>query len=128
AGGYVDERGRSRSAAPAARCLETDAAGAVVVLHGSPGTVDAGLTGAVSRALRLTAEHALLQAEVRDQLAELDSSRRRLVLARGRQQALMARRLREGVERNLNRVDAMLAAVESGEPVVADGVTAARRQ
>ena len=55
------------------------------------------------------------------QLAELRASRRRLALARGRQRALLARRLREGAELRLAGIEAALEDVEP-TPAVAEAV------
>jgi signal transduction histidine kinase len=128
-GGYVDERGLAlvlpgSSAQAATRVAPS---GAVVVVHDPSVDFDGFLTGSVIHALRLTAENARLQADVLEQLEEVRASHRRLVLARGRQRALLARRLREGVERQLGEIEALLATIDPREPAAAEAVLRARR-
>lgn len=127
-GGYVDERGHPLAVSVVGRQVDAQPGGSAVVLHGPSLVLDTGLTDAVAGALRLTAEHARLQADVLEHLAELRASRRRLVLARGRQRALLAHRLREGVERQLNVIEATLADAQARERTVTDGIERARRQ
>jgi signal transduction histidine kinase len=123
-GGYIDERGRPR----AVSLSDSVDLGSAIVLH-SPSVDSAALHAPpVSRALRLTAENARLHADVLEQLDELGASRRRLVLARGRQRALLARRLRDGAERHLGEIEAVLVAGRPRDQAVADAVAQARRR
>jgi signal transduction histidine kinase len=122
-GGYVDERGR-----PVASLTDGLELGAAFVLPSRPVNAGALLAAPVSRALRLTAENARLHADVLEQLAELGASRRRLVLARGRQRALLARRLRDGAERHLGEIEAMLADGRPRDSSVAEAVAQAGRR
>jgi signal transduction histidine kinase len=128
-GGYVDEGGLPLvlpdSSAQAA--TPVDPSGAVVVVHDPSVDFDGFLTVSLIHALRLTAENARLHADVLDQLDEVRASHRRLVLARGRQRALLARRLREGVGRQLGELEALLATVDPRDPAAADAVLRARR-
>jgi signal transduction histidine kinase len=127
-GDYIDERGRPLPLPPADRqSAAVDPSGRALVVHGPSIAVDGLVTGPVWGVLRLTAENACLQADVLEQLAELRASRRRLVLARGRQRALVARRLREGAERHLSEIEARLAAVDTGVVAVTEAVARARR-
>jgi signal transduction histidine kinase len=126
-GGYIDERGRPLRLPQGEQYVTAvEPSGRAVVVHGRSIVVDGLLTAPAWRVLRLTAENACLQADVLDQLAELRASRRRLVLARGRQRALVARRLREGPARHLSEIEAKLAAVDTGTDVVAETVERAR--
>src|SRR5262245_15947015 len=112
-GGYIDERGRPVALAPAAtrRVTVLGPSHAAVVVHDERVGLDGALADAVWRALRLTTENARLQADLREHVAELRASRRRLVLARGRQRALLARRLREGALSHLIGIEAQLSGV-----------------
>jgi signal transduction histidine kinase len=129
-GSYIDERGMPiASPFPPQYCVTAlGPSGDAVVVHDPAVVVDGALADAVSRALRLTTENERLQADVLEQLAELRASRRRLVLARGRQRALLARRLREGAEARLAGIEAALAGIETGDGAAADAVERARRQ
>jgi signal transduction histidine kinase len=127
---HVDEHGRPLSIAVLPhRCLTAlGAEGLIVVAHDVAVHVDDALAGALARALGLTRENALLQADALDQLDELRASRRRLVLARGRQRALLARRLGEGAERHLLELDEAIAAVDPSDGELADAVVEVRRR
>src|SRR5262249_17809133 len=89
-GDYVDERGQPLGRTPRGRRVTELAPGEAVLVHDPSLRLEGSLADAVARALRLTTEHARLQAQIHAQLAELQASRRRLVLARARQRALMA--------------------------------------
>jgi signal transduction histidine kinase len=65
---------------------------------------DAGLREAVSSAARLAAANARLQAEVRNQVAELRASRRRILEAGDEERRRLEHRLREGAEDRLERL------------------------
>jgi signal transduction histidine kinase len=125
-GACIDERGRPL-VAPLDGATWVDP-GRTAVLHGP--WVDSAwlLTAPVSRALRLTAENARLHADVLEQLADLRASRRRLILARGRQQALLARRLRDGAERRLGEIEGTLEVSRVRDGAVAGAVAQARRR
>jgi signal transduction histidine kinase len=123
-GGYIDEHGRSCAVPPS----DSVDLGSAIVLHSLSVDPTALLDPPVSRALRLTAENARLHADVLEQLDELGASRRRLVLARGRQRALLARRLRDGAERHLGEIEAMLAVGHPRDQAVVDAVAEARRR
>ena len=122
-GSYIDERGQplESPSAPDRRVTTVAPSGEVLLFHDPAIPLDGSLAEAVSRTLRLTATNARLQAEALGQLAELRASRRRLALARGRQQALLARRLREGAELRLAGIEAALEDVEP-TPAVAEAV------
>jgi signal transduction histidine kinase len=128
-GGFIDERGRPFALPPAEqRLTAVEPSGSAVLVHAPSIVVEELLTAPVWRALRLTAENAGLQADGLEQLAELRASRRRLVLARGRQRALVARRLREGAARHLAEIETMLAGLDVGEDTVSEAVELVRRR
>jgi signal transduction histidine kinase len=128
-GDYIDERGRplEPSWGPERRMTTVTPSGEIVLLHDPAVPLDSSVAEAVARALRLTTENARLQAEAYGQLAELRASRHRLVLARGRQRARLARRLHEGAELRLAGIEAALADVEPA-PELAEAVERARLQ
>jgi signal transduction histidine kinase len=127
---YLDERGMPIASPfpPQHRVTALGPSADAVVVHDPAVDVDGELAEAVARALRLMTENERLQADVLEQLAELRASRRRLVLARGRQRALLARRLREGAEARLAGIEEALAVIEPVEGAAADAVERARRQ
>lgn len=95
---------------------------------------DPALVGAVSHAAGLAAANARLQATVREQLAELQTSRRRLLDAGDDERRRLERRLHDGVEQDLaglagtlERVSS-LAAREPPAPGVAENVRSAQEQ
>jgi signal transduction histidine kinase len=125
----IDERGRLLPPPTAAQSVtplgpSQDA----LIVHDSNVSLDGAVGVAVSQATRLTTENARLQAGIVEHLAELQASRRRLVLARGRQRALLARELRDRVEWRLARIEARLADAEPVDGEVAASVALARRQ
>ena len=129
-GSYVGERGspivpRSHSER---RVTALGPSSEMLVIHDPDLGLDGALADAVARALRLTTENARLQADMFDQLAELRASRRRLVLARGRQRARLARRLREGADWRLTEIEKTIVDIDSSDPSVVDSVARARRQ
>ena len=126
--GFVNERGELLPTRPASerRVSALPPSGDVILVHDPSVSLDGGLAVAVSRALRLTTDHARLQAEALEQLAELRASRTRLVLARGRQRVILARRLRETVERRLAGLDALLANIDLSDGTVGHAVGSAR--
>jgi signal transduction histidine kinase len=128
-GGYVDEHGRSVALPPVAtrRVTVLGPSHAAVVVHDETVGVDGALADAVWCALRLTTENARLHADLLEQVLELRASRRRLVLARGRQRALLARRLREGALSHLIGIEATLSGVDPRGTAVGGAVAQARR-
>ena len=70
---------------------------------------DPRLVASISQAAQLAASNARLQAEVRDQIADLEASRARLLAVAGEERALLERRLRDGAERRLAGIAATLA-------------------
>jgi signal transduction histidine kinase len=126
-GGYVDEGGLPFVLPGGRNATSLGPSGNVLLIHDPAVVFDGFLTPSVSRALRLTAENARLQADVHEQLDQVRASHRRLVLARGRQRALLARRLHEGAERQLGEIESLLATIDPREPAVAGAVLRAIR-
>jgi len=81
-----------------------------VLVHDSAVLDDPSLVGAVASSARLAASNARLQAEVRDQVAEVAASRLRLLQARDEARRRLDVRLREGAERRLAGLGAVLQA------------------
>jgi signal transduction histidine kinase len=128
-GAYVDERGRLLApSTPEGRVTELTVAGGAVLFHDPSLALEQGLANAVAQALGLTTEHARLQAETYERLAELRASRQRLVHARGRQRALTARRLRERIGLRLGGLEAALAGIDSRDPAVAEAIGRAQER
>jgi signal transduction histidine kinase len=86
-----------------------------VLIHDRAVLADPVLADAVALATRLTADHATLQGEVREQLEELTASRRRLVLAADEQRRDLAERLYGGPARQLRTLTDVIAEVTSGD-------------
>jgi signal transduction histidine kinase len=112
-GGYIDAAGRTvdlprassgRSLTP----IERDGAEVAVLVHHAAVLEDPTLLEAVATATRLAAANARLQAEVRQQVAELEASRRRVVEAGDAERRRLERSLREGALRRLAHLDTRL--------------------
>jgi signal transduction histidine kinase len=81
--------------------IERDQRTVAVLVH-NPGVLsDPRVAEAVARAARLAAANAQLQADVRAQAAELEASRRRLLVAGDAERRRLEHGLREGAERRL---------------------------
>jgi signal transduction histidine kinase len=89
-----------------------------------------GLLEAVSAATRLAGTNAVLQVELRRQVAELAASRRRILAAEDDQRRRLEQRLRQGAERRLERLADILRRIadEGNEGPTVDGVAAAANQ
>ena len=106
AGAYVDAAGNrvelpERGAPRSATFVERDTQPVAVLVHDPAVLDDAGLLDGVAAAARLGAANARLQSEVRDQLADLVASRRRLVEAGDDERRRLELRLRDGAVRRL---------------------------
>jgi signal transduction histidine kinase len=122
--GYVDERGRQVPTGGGDRRWLTvdDPDGRIaVVAHQSPALDDAPTADAVAAAVRLAVRHLRLQEEQRQQLAELESSRARLVAAADRERERAATELRQDVGVSLQLAQSELTAVRPAtrDPAVA---------
>jgi signal transduction histidine kinase len=127
-GRYVDEHGELLQvrAALGRRVTALPPSGEAVLVHDPALGLDGGLKDAVAGAVRLTTDHAHLRAQAYEQLRELRSSRTRLVLARGRQRVVLARRIRETVDRRVTALDALLTEIGSSDEGVDQAVGRAR--
>jgi signal transduction histidine kinase len=105
-GGWVDTRGQAvvlppegagRTVTPIAR----DGTTVAVLIHDPGALADPGVAAAVSRATRLAAANARLQVDARTQAAELEASRRRLLVAGDAERRRLERALRKGAELRL---------------------------
>lgn len=125
---YVDSEGRVL-VLPAdesdRKVTRVDQAGRpiAVLVHDAAVLDDPGLSDALTRAARLAAANARLQAEVRAQLDELVASRRRLVHAGDEERRRLERRLHETVER---RLTALAGRLEDADGEAADGADLSR--
>ena len=104
--GYVDEAGRPLEVPPvgsdrSVTRIEREGQTVAALVHDPAVLDDPELVGALAAASRLEASHARLRAEVRAQLAELESSRRRLVRTGTTERRRLKRRLHDGAERRL---------------------------
>lgn len=134
AGAYVDaagdrvelpERGEPRAVTLVGRDTQPLAA----LVHDPAVLDDAGLVNGVAAAARLGAANARLQSEVRDQLADLVSSRRRLVEAGDDERRRLELRLRDGAVRRLEALAQSLArASPAAGSTTCERVGAARDQ
>lgn len=115
--GYVDEAGRSVKlpAADAQRAvtpIEEDGCQVAVLVHDRALLDDPALVSAVAAATRLAVSNARLQAEVRERVAEVEASRRRIVEAADDQRDRLGRELRTGTERRLLRVAELVGEID----------------
>jgi len=122
--GYVDERGRQVPTGGGDRRWLTvdDPDGSVaVVAHQSPALDDPPTADAVAAAVRLAVRHLRLQEEQRQQLAELEASRARIVAAADRERERAATQLRQDVGLSLQLAQSELTAVRPAtrDPAVA---------
>jgi signal transduction histidine kinase len=113
AAGYLDERGRPLELPPpgadrSVTRIEREGQTVAAVVHDPAVLDDPALVSALAAASRLEASHARLQAEVRAQLAELESSRRRLVRTGTTERRRLERRLHDGAERRLLVLEQLL--------------------
>jgi signal transduction histidine kinase len=103
---YVDTDGRrlelpEPGSRRAVTHIEREGRPLAVFVHDPALRDDPGLADAVAEAARLAASNARLQADVRARVAEVQTSRRRLVEAGDEERRRLEQRLREGAERRL---------------------------
>jgi signal transduction histidine kinase len=113
-GGWVDARGQPvvlppQGAGRAVTPIERDGRAVAALVHDPGVLTDPGVADAVSRAARLAAANARLQRDIRAQAAELEASRRRLLVAADAERRRLEHRLRRGAERRLAGLAAKLA-------------------
>jgi signal transduction histidine kinase len=111
-GVYVDDRGREVELAEAGDRRVTIVRDGdeplAALVHDAGVLADPALVEAVAAAARIAVVNARLQAEIGHQVGELDASRRRLVEAGDAERRRLERELREGAERRLAAVQALL--------------------
>lgn len=100
-GGWVDVQGEPvvlppEGAGRAVTPIERDGKPVAVLVHDPEVLADPSLADAVRRAARLAAANARLQRDVQAQAAELEASRRRLLLAGDAERRRLEHRLRQG--------------------------------
>ena len=117
--GIVDEGGRpvelpapgsGRTVTP----IEDAGEQVAVLVHDDAVLADPGLVESVAAAARLAVANARLQAEARARADQLEASRRRIVEAGDAQRRRLEQELRDGVERRLDAVAALLAESRAG--------------
>ena len=128
--GYVDEGGRRAPTGGGDRRWLTvdDPDGRVaVVAHQSRALDDPPTADAVAAAVRLAVRHLRLQEEQRQQLAELEASRTRLVAAADRERERAATQLRQDVEVSLELAQSELTAIRPAtrDPAIAGSLNVA---
>jgi len=114
-GNYVDAVGRpvnlpGPNSGRAVTPVEFEGARVAVIIHDPAAAASVGLGESVAAAAALAAANARLQAQVRDQVAQVQASRRRLVEAAGDERRLLERRVRAGAGRDLEEVADLLSA------------------
>lgn len=112
--GYVDSSGRPlalpggdthRTVTP----IESDGQPLAILVHDPAVLDDPVFLASIRAAARLAAVNARLQAQFRDQIAEVEASRRRLLEASDGERRRLQRRLRQGAGQRLERISSRLA-------------------
>ena len=126
---FVDETGRRLELPPpgsgtAITPIEDGGAELAVLVHDRALTADPALLDSVAAAARIAVANPRLQAEARARADELEASRRRIVEAGDAQRRRLAEEFRQGAERRLEAVGALLAdarttAAPDGAPIAA---------
>ena len=137
-GGYVDAAGRpvnlpSPDSDRAVTPVEWDGARVALLIHDPAAAASVRLGESVAAAAGLAAANAHLQAQVRDQVAQVQASRRRLVEAGVDERRRLERRMRAGAGRELEELAEILktADEEAGrfnENELGETIVRARRQ
>jgi signal transduction histidine kinase len=131
---YVDAAGDQvelpePGASRAVTRVERDRQPLAALVHDPAVLDDPGLVDGVAAATRLAAANARLHAEVRAQLAELVTSRRRLLEAGDEERRRLEQRLREGAVKRLEALAESLTRVRSAAgPKSGDGIDQAQGQ
>ena len=116
-GGYVDAAGRpvklpDPNSGRAVTPVEWEGARIGILIHDPAAASGAALGESVSTAAALAAANARLQAEVRDQVAQVLASRRRLVEAGADERRRLERRMHAGAGRELEELADLLSAAD----------------
>jgi signal transduction histidine kinase len=117
-GGYVDAAGRSVNlpephSGRAVTPVEWEGARIGILIHDPAAASGAALGKSVSAAAALAAANARLQAEVRDQVGQVQASRRRLVEAAADERRRLERRMHAGAGRELEELTNLLSAADN---------------
>jgi signal transduction histidine kinase len=112
-GAFVDDAGRAVELPPegsgrAVTAIDDRGERVAVLVHDEALVADRALVESVAAAARIAVANARLQAEVQARAAELEASRRRIVEAADAQRRRLEQDLREGAERRLENVAALL--------------------
>ena len=99
-----------------------------VLVHDAAVLDDPGLVSAVASATRLAVSNARLQAGVRERVAEVEASRRRIVEAADEQRRRLELELRQGAQRRLARVAELVGDVDPELGLQLDGARAELRE
>lgn len=116
-GGYVDAAGRpiiapSPDSGRAVTPVEWEGARIAMLIH-DPAAAGADMSESVSTAAALAAANARLQAQVRDQVVQVQASRRRLVEAAADERSRLEHRMRAGAGHELDELAELLAAANN---------------
>jgi len=116
-GVYVDERGRElelplEDADRRVTIVRDGGEPVAALVHDAGVLADRELIESIAAAARLAVANARLQAGIRRQVEELDASRRRVVEAADAERRRLEHQLREGAERRLAELEAILGEVQ----------------
>ena len=116
---YLDAEGRVVEIARAggtrsATFVEHESQPFAVLVHDPAILGEPALVESVAAATQLSTAHVELQNVVRDQLADLSASRRRLIATADEERQRLEVRLRDGAERHLREIDEELGRVTNG--------------
>jgi signal transduction histidine kinase len=124
---YVDEAGRRVELEARGRSVtrvEDGGSPLAVLIHDVGVLDDPELASGVQAAVRIAISNVRLQAEVQARAAQVEASRRRIVEAADEQRRQLTEELRDGAERRLARVAALVA----DNPELTDQLRAARTE
>jgi signal transduction histidine kinase len=134
-GGYADERGTpvtlpEAGSGKAVTVIEHDGERIAALVRDATPPHDPGLADSVAQAARIALTNARLQAQVRNQITELDASRRRILAAGDAQRRRLRQQLQASAGRRLTGVQKLLdlavqEARTSRDQAAAGGLTAA---
>src|SRR5205085_1589720 len=96
-----------------ATVVREDGAPVAAIVHAASALGDPELLQAATSAVRLAVGNVVLREQVRDQMAELTTARRRIVESADRQRSAVAARIEDGAGRHLARVDSLLASLDA---------------
>jgi signal transduction histidine kinase len=116
---YVDEKGRPldlpRATGRDTTLVRAEGRPLAVLVHDPAVLEDGELIESVASGAGIALSNVRLQAEIRRQVEELDTSRRRILESGDTQRRKLEQELREGAERRLAAVESILAETSRGE-------------